>query len=216
MSPFAQASLIEARKLVTEARLSLECVDDGGPQENASNDALGSSALLNLHDNGLEAQNESNLLKQENKPVNGMEFPPSNVNGIGFHFDVSELSGTKQLYQRIENSMERAFLLPSASSKLESVNGDFGIIDLQVRQSMVNDMAKHNHIAAESTEICSPGESELEDPPMCAEKAETREDCPQGTLEEDTPSSEEKAKMRWVRGRLVKVKNEFGDPQIQY
>ncbi|CAD6261750.1 unnamed protein product [Miscanthus lutarioriparius] len=215
MNPFAQASLIEARKLVTEARVSLECVDDEGPQETASNDASGSSALLNLHDHGLETQNESNLLKQENKPINGMEFPPSNVNGLGFHFDVSELSGTKQLYQRIENSMERAFLLPSASSKLKSANGDFGIIDLEVRQSMANDTAKHNGIAAESTEACPPGTLELEgDPPRSEEKVGTREDCPRGTLKEDTPSSEEKAKMRWVRGRLVKVKDDFGDSEI--
>lgn len=215
MNPFAQASLIEARKLVTEAKVSLECVDDEGPQENASNDSSGNSALLDLHDQGLETQNGSNLLKQESKPVNGMEFPPSNVNGLGFHFDVSELSGTKQLYQRIENSMERAFLLPSASSKLKSANGDFGIIDLHVRQSMVNDTAKHNGTAAESTETCPPGTLELEgDPPRSAEKAEIREDCPRGKLEEDTPTSEEKAKMRWVRGRLVKVKNEFGDQEI--
>jgi hypothetical protein len=215
MNPFAQASLMEARKLVTEAKVSLECVDDEGPQENASNDSSGNSALLNLHDQGLETQNGSNLLKQESKPVNGMEFPPSNVNGLGFHFDVSELSGTKQLYQRIENSMERAFLLPSASSKLKSANGDFGIIDLHVRQSMVNDTAKHNGTAAESTETCPPGTLELEgDPPRSAEKAEIREDCPRGKLEEDTPTSEEKAKMRWVRGRLVKVKNEFGDQEI--
>jgi hypothetical protein len=215
MNPFAQASLMEARKLVTEAKVSLECVDDEGPQENASNDSSGNSALLNLHDQGLEMQNGSNLLKQESKPVNGMEFPPSNVNGLGFHFDVSELSGTKQLYQRIENSMERAFLLPSASSKLKSANGDFGIIDLHVRQSMVNDTAKHNGTADESTETCPPGTLELEgDPPRSAEKAEIREDCPRGKLEGDTPTSEEKAKMRWVRGRLVKVKNEFGDQEI--
>ena len=38
MSPFAQASLIEARKLVTEARVSLECVDHQGSPENASDD----------------------------------------------------------------------------------------------------------------------------------------------------------------------------------
>lgn len=217
INPFAQASLIEARKLVTEARVSLECVDDEEPQETASNDVSGSSVLLNLHDHrhGLEMQNGSNLLKQENKPANGMEFPPSSVNGLAFHLDVSELSGTKQLYQRIENSMERAFLLPSASSKLKSANGDYGIIDLHVRESMVDDTAKHKGITAET---CPPGTLELEeDPPSprSAEKAGTREDYPGGKPEEDAPSSEEKARMRWVRGRLIKVKtNGPGDLEI--
>lgn len=210
MSPFAQASLIEARKLVTEARVSLECVDLEGPPENASDDTSEDSALLD-YDHRLETQNESNVLEQENKPVNGIKFPPTNVNGIGFHFDESAFTGIKQLYQRIENSMERAFLLPSASSKIKGVNGDFGIIDFQVRQSMVNDMANHDCIAAESTD--HPG-TLGEDAPRSAENAETREDCPPGTLEEDTPSSEEKYKMRWVRGRLVKVENEYEDPEI--
>ncbi|RCV45017.1 hypothetical protein SETIT_9G420000v2 [Setaria italica] len=182
MSPFAQASLIEARKLVTEARVSLECVDLEGPPENASDDTSEDSALLD-YDHRLETQNESNVLEQENKPVNGIKFPPTNVNGIGFHFDESAFTGIKQLYQRIENSMERAFLLPSASSKIK----------------------------AESTD--HPG-TLGEDAPRSAENAETREDCPPGTLEEDTPSSEEKYKMRWVRGRLVKVENEYEDPEI--
>jgi hypothetical protein len=202
MSPFAQASLIEARKLVTEARVSLECVDLEGPPENASDDMSEDSALLD-HNQRLETQNESNVLEQENRPVNGVKFPPTNVNGMGFHFDESAFTGIKQFYQSIENSMERAFLLPSASSKIKSVNGDFGIIDFQVRQSMVNDMADHDCITTESTD---PPGTLGEDAPRPAENAETREDCPPGTLEEETPSSEEKDKMRWVRGRLVKVK----------
>ncbi|WVZ62288.1 hypothetical protein U9M48_012052 [Paspalum notatum var. saurae] len=212
-SPFAQASLIEARKLVTEARLSLECVDDEGPPENASDDTLDESDLLDLQDHRLEIQNESNVLKQEDKPVNGMKFPSSNANGIDFHFDVSAFNETKQLYQRIENSMERAFLLPSASSKFKDVNGDFGIIDFQVRQSMVNDMAKHDHIAAEATENCPPGTLE-EDAPRSVEKAGKGEDYPSGTLEDDRDLSEQKPKMKWVRGRLVKLENEFRDPEI--
>ncbi|OEL36277.1 hypothetical protein BAE44_0002704 [Dichanthelium oligosanthes] len=203
MSPFAQASLIEARNLVTEARVSLECVDVEGPPENACNDMSEDSALLD-YDHRLETQNESNVLKQENKSVNGIKFHPSNANGISFHFDVSAFTGIKQLYQRIEDSMERAFLLPSASSKLKAVNGDFGILDFQLRQSMINELAKHDCIAAESTD--PPGTLE-EDAPRSAENAETRENCPPGTVEEDTPSCKEKAKMRWVRGRLVKVEN---------
>ncbi|KAJ1288159.1 hypothetical protein BS78_02G068900 [Paspalum vaginatum] len=208
-SPFAQASLIEARKLVTEARVSLDCVDDEGPPEaeNASGDTPHDSDLLDLHDHRLEIQNESNVLKQEDKPVNGMKYPSSNANGIGFHFDVSALNETKQLYQRIETSMERAFLLPSASSKFKDVNGDFGIIDFQVRQSMANDMEKHDHTAAEATEKCPPGTLE-EDAPRKGE------DYPSGTLEEDRDLSEQKPKKKWVRGRLVKVENEFGDPEI--
>ncbi|CAL5004500.1 unnamed protein product [Urochloa decumbens] len=202
MSPFAQASLIEARKLVTEARVSLDRVDLDGPPENASDDMSEDSALLD-YDHRLETQNESSVLEQENKPVNGIKFPPTNVNGIDFHFNVSAFTGIKQLYQRIENSMERAFLLPSASSKLKAVNGDFGIIDFQVRQSMANDKAKHDCIAAES--LGRPVTLE-EDAPRPAENTETREDAP-GTMEEDT-TSEEKTKMRWVRGRLVKVENE--------
>ncbi|CAO2190071.1 unnamed protein product [Urochloa humidicola] len=206
MSPFAQASLIEARKLVTEARVSLDCVDLDGPPENASDDTSEDSALLD-YDHRLETQNESSVLEQENKPVNGIKFPPTNVNGIDFHFDVSAFTGIKQLYQRLENSMERAFLLPSASSKIKAVNGDFGIIDFQVRQSMVNDMAKHDCIVAES--LGHPVTLE-EDAPRPAENTETREDVP-GTMEEET-TSEEKTKMRWVRGRLVKVENEYEDP----
>ncbi|KAG2581884.1 uncharacterized protein LOC120711534 [Panicum virgatum] len=200
MSPFAQASLIEARKLVTEARVSLECVDHEGSPENASDDISEDSGLLDP-DHGLETQNENNVLYQDNKPVNGIKFPPSNGKGIGFHFDVSAFTGIKQLYQRIENSMERAFLLPAASSK-QAVNGDFRIIDFQVRQSMVNDMANNDCIAAESTDL--PGTSG-EDAPRSVENSETREDCSPGILEEDTPSSDEKATMRWVCGRLVKV-----------
>ncbi|CAO2205539.1 unnamed protein product, partial [Urochloa humidicola] len=58
MSPFAQASLIEARKLVTEARVSLDCVDLDGPPENVSDDMSEDSALLD-YDHRLETQNES-------------------------------------------------------------------------------------------------------------------------------------------------------------
>ncbi|XP_062204930.1 uncharacterized protein LOC133906975 [Phragmites australis] len=202
-SPFAQASLIEARKLVTEARVSLECVDNEEPAENVSEHTSDDSAVLDLHDHGLKNQNQSDVMKQENKPVNGMKFPPSNVNGIGFHFDVSALSETEQLYQRIENFMERAFFLPSASSTLKHVNGDFGIIDFQVSQSMVNETAKHDQTAAESTENGPPGTLE-EDTPSFAQKAERTESCPPERLEEDATWSAEKAKMRWVRGRLVK------------
>ncbi|CAO2186671.1 unnamed protein product [Urochloa humidicola] len=164
------------------------------------------SALLD-YDHRLETQNESSVLEQEIKPVNGIKFPPTDVNGIDFHFDVSAFTGIKQLHQRLENSMERAFLRPSASSKLKAVNGDFGIIDFQVRQSMVNDMAKHDCIAAES--LGRPVTLE-EDAPRLAENTETREDAP-GTMEEDT-TCEEKTKMRWVRGRLVKAENESEDP----
>ncbi|XP_062200345.1 uncharacterized protein LOC133903024 [Phragmites australis] len=208
-SPFAQASLIEARKLVTEARVSLECVDDEGPAENASDDTSEDSAVLDLHNHGLDNQNQSNAMKQENKPVNGMKFPPSNVNGVRFHFDVSALSETEQLYQRIENSMERAFLLPSPSSTLKDVNGDYGIIDFQVSQSMVNETANHDHIAAVSIENCPPGTLE-EEASSSAEKAERTDNCSPRTLEEDTTNSEGKAKMRWVRGRLVNVDNVVG------
>jgi len=200
MSPFAQASLIEARKLVTEARVSLECVDHEWSPKNASDDISEDSGLLDS-DHRLEKQNENNVLYQDNKPVNGIKFPSSNGKGIGFHFDVSAFAGIKQLYQRIENSMERAFLLPAASSK-QAVNGDFRIIDFQVRQSMVNDMANNDCIAAESTDL---PETLGEDAPRSAENSETREDCSLGTLEEDTPSSDEKATVRWVRGRLVKI-----------
>jgi hypothetical protein len=100
MSPFAQASLIEARKLVTEARVSLECVDHEGSPENASDDISEDSGLLDS-DHGLETPNENNVLHRDNKPVNGIKFPPSNVKCIGFHFDVSAFTGIKQLYQRI-------------------------------------------------------------------------------------------------------------------
>nr|CAB3499874.1 unnamed protein product [Digitaria exilis] len=207
MSPFAQASLIEARKLVAEARVLLECVE--GLPEHASDDISEDSALLEHH-RGLETQNESNALKQESKPVNGTKLATSNVNGIGFHFDVSAVTGLKQLYQTIEYSMERAFLLPSALSKPKAVNGDFSIIDFQVRQSMANDMENHESIVAESTE--PPGTLE-EYNSTSAEKAETSKDCPLGTPVEDTPS-EKKVKMRWVRGRLIKLENEPEDPEI--
>ncbi|KAF8656674.1 hypothetical protein HU200_060536 [Digitaria exilis] len=207
MSPFAQASLIEARKLVAEARVLLEGVE--GLPEHASDDMSEDSALLEHH-RGLETQNESNALKQESKPVNGTKLTTSNVNGIGFHFDVSAVTGLKQLYQTIEYSMERAFLLPSALSKPKAVNGDFSIIDFQVRQSMANDMENHESIVAESTE--PPGTLE-EYNSTSAEKAETSKDCPLGTPVEDTPS-EKKAKMRWVRGRLIKLENEPEDPEI--
>ena len=50
MSPFAQASLIEARKLVTEARVSLECVDHEWSPKNASDDISEDSGLLDPDD----------------------------------------------------------------------------------------------------------------------------------------------------------------------
>lgn len=181
-SPFAQASLVEARKLVTEARVSLECVDDDeGPAESASDNTLEDSAVSELHNYDLENQND--VIKQENKPVNGTKLPRSNVNGMDLYFDVSALSETEQLrvYQRIENSMERAYLLPSASSTLQDVNGNLGIIDFHVRQTMVNDSASHDQSAAETTE-----------------------NCPAGTQEEDS-SPARKSKMRWIRGRLVEL-----------
>ena len=102
MSPFAQASLIEARKLVTEARVSLECVDHEGSPENASDDISEDSGLLDS-DHGLETQNENNVLYQDNKPVNGIKFPPSNGKGIGFHFDVSAFTGINLLFVRTLN-----------------------------------------------------------------------------------------------------------------
>ncbi|KAL6622951.1 hypothetical protein ACP70R_032830 [Stipagrostis hirtigluma subsp. patula] len=206
-SPFAQASLIEARKLVTEARVSLECVVDEGSAGNASDDTSDDSTLLDLNDHCLESQNRSNVIKQDNKPVNGVKFRSSNVNG--FHFDVSTRSETERLYQRIENSMERAFLLPSATSTLNDVNGDFEIIDFQVSQLMLDETVQNDQIVAESTEN-HPPEILQEDASSSAKKAEKTENCSPGTLEEDTPLSSGKGKTRWVRGRLVNVENESG------
>ncbi|KAL6854328.1 hypothetical protein ACP4OV_019231 [Aristida adscensionis] len=201
-SPYAQASLIAARKLVTEARVSLECVDEG-PAENGSDDMSEESTILDLNDHGWENQNQSNMMKQDNKPVNKMKVLSSNVNGTGFHFDSSMRSETEQLYQSIENSMERAFLLPSASSTLNGVNGDFGIIDFQVRQMMVNETTQNDQIVAESTEYIPP-ETLQEDAPLSAKMDEATDNFPPGTLEEDTPSLSVKGKARWVRGRLVR------------
>ncbi|TVU31267.1 hypothetical protein EJB05_22948 [Eragrostis curvula] len=200
-SPFAQASLIEARKLVTEARASLEYVDDEGHVESAPDETSENPATLDLDSNDLDNQNQSNMMKQENKHVNGLKLPTSNVNGIGFHFDGSTPSETEKLYHRIEKSMERAFLLPSASSTLKDVNGDFGLIDFQVSQSMVDETERHNCNAIESTEDFILGALE-EEASTSAENAEMKENCTPGTLDED------KGKMRWVRGRLVKVDNE--------
>ncbi|GJN20367.1 hypothetical protein PR202_gb07737 [Eleusine coracana subsp. coracana] len=181
-SPFAQASLIEARKLVKEARSSLECVD-GGHAEDASED----SAVLDFCNNSLDNQDQTNVTKQEDKHVNGMKFAPSNVNGIGFHFDTSTLSETEKLFQRIENSMERAFRLPSASSTLKNVNGDFGLIDFQLSQSMDSD-----HSATESTENCPLG-TLGEEASASAKKAEISAICPPRILDEDgRPSPSEK------------------------
>ncbi|KAK1694216.1 hypothetical protein QYE76_010913 [Lolium multiflorum] len=180
-NPFAQASLIEARKLVTEARISLECIDDDeGPAESSSDDTSDESGVSERHNYDLE--NHNNVNQQENKPVNGMKLPPSNVNGMDFYFDVSALGETEQLsvYQRIENSMERAYLLPSASSTAQDVNGKLGTNDLHLSQSLANN-DQIDQIAAETTDDFSA------EPP------------------EDVSSPGSKSKMRWVRGRLVEV-----------
>jgi len=179
-NPFAQASLIEARKLVTEARISLECVDDDEGHAKSSDDASDESGTSELHKYDLE--NDTDLIKQDSKPVNGMKLPPSNVNGMDFYFDVSGLSETEQLsvYQRIENSMERAYLLPSASSTTQDVNGELGANDLYVSQSLANN-DQIDQIAAETTDVSAA------EPP------------------EDVSSPGSKSKMRWVRGRLVEV-----------
>ncbi|BAF26210.1 uncharacterized protein [Oryza sativa Japonica Group] len=181
-SPFAQASLIEARKLVTEARLSLQHVDDEGPADSASDDASQDSGASDLHNHDMANQND--VIKQENKPVNGMELPPSNVNGRDFYFDVSTLTETDHLrdYQRIENSMERAYLLPSASSAIQDVNENHRMKDFNAHQLMVND---------ESITIDQ----------IASEVAEIYPDEPQ----EDDTLPVQKSKMRWVRGRLVEV-----------
>uniref|UniRef100_A0ACD5TJX6 Uncharacterized protein n=2 Tax=Avena sativa TaxID=4498 RepID=A0ACD5TJX6_AVESA len=186
-NPFAQASLIEARKLVTEARISLECVDDDEGHAKSSDDTSDESGTSELHNvNGMKLQydleNDTDLIKQESKPVNGMKLPPSNVNGMDFYFDVSGLSETEQLsvYQRIENSMERAYLLPSASSTTQDVNGELGANDLYVSQSLANN-DQIDQIAAETTDVSAA------EPP------------------EDVSSPGSKSKMRWVRGRLVEV-----------
>jgi hypothetical protein len=203
-SPFAQASLIEARKLVTEARSSLECLDEGDA-ETASDYTSEDSAVLDFHNNSLDNQNIRNVMKQENKHVNGLKLAPSNVNSVGFHFDTSTLSETEILFQRIENSMERAFLLPSASSAFNAVDGGFGLIDFQVSQSMVDD----NNVT-ESNEDCPLGALE-EDASTYVKKAEKTKISPPGTLDKDgTSSTSDKGKMRWVRGRLVNADNEAG------
>lgn len=164
-NPFAQASLIEARKLVTQARISLECVDDEGPAENCCEHPSEDSAISEPRNYDLENQND--VITQENKTVNGMTLPPSSINGMDF-------------YQRIENSMERAYLLPSASSTAQDVNGRLGVNDLYGSQPSVSD-DQIDQIAAEITEKF-PAE-----PP------------------EDASSPASKSKMRWVRGRLVEV-----------
>ncbi|XP_040384346.1 uncharacterized protein LOC102702249 isoform X2 [Oryza brachyantha] len=181
-SPFAHASLIEARKLVTEARLSLQQVDDEGPAD-ISDDASQGTGMCELHNHDLANQND--VIKQENKPINGMKLPPSNINGTDFYFDVSTLNETNHLrdYQRIENSMERAYLLPSASSAIQDVNGNRRIKDFNAHQLMVDESITIDQIASEA--------------------AENYPDEPQE--EEDGTSPEQKSKMRWVRGRLVEV-----------
>ncbi|KAK3157369.1 hypothetical protein QOZ80_2AG0120510 [Eleusine coracana subsp. coracana] len=194
-SPFAQASLIEARKLVTEARSSLEFVD-GAHAEDASED----SAVLDLYNNSLDNQDQRNVTKQENKHVNGMKFSPSYVNGIGFHFDTSTFSETEKLFQRIENSMERAFCLPSASSRLKNVIGDFGLIDFKLSQSMDND-----HSATESTKNCPLG-TLGEEALASAKKTETSGICPPGTLDEDgTPSPSDKGNSTCLMGLQIQL-----------
>lgn len=178
-NPFAQASLIEARKLVTEARMSLEGVDDNdGPAESSSDDTSDDSGVSELHKYELENQND--LIKQENKSVNGMKLPPRTVNGMDFYFDVSALGEKEQLsrFQRIENSMERAYLLPSAFSTAQDVNGNLGTNDLYISEQVINN-DQIDRIAAETTEVIS------------AEPLE------------DVSSPANKSKMRWVRGRLV-------------
>ncbi|KAF0929252.1 hypothetical protein E2562_018773 [Oryza meyeriana var. granulata] len=176
-SPFAQASLIEARKLVTEARLSLQHVDDEGPADSASDDASQDSGASEFHNHDMANQND--VIKHENKAVNGMELPPGEVNGIDFYFDVSTLSETDHLrdYQRIENSMERAYLLPSASSAIQDVNGNHRMKDFNAHQLPVNESITIDQIASEATE------NYPDEPP-----------------EEDGTSPVQKSKMRWVRG----------------
>uniref|UniRef100_A0A452YA64 Nuclease associated modular domain-containing protein n=1 Tax=Aegilops tauschii subsp. strangulata TaxID=200361 RepID=A0A452YA64_AEGTS len=175
--PFAQASLIEARKLVTEARMSLEGVDDNdGPAESSSDDTLDDSGVSELH----KLENQNDPIKQENKSVNGMKLPPRTVNGMDFYFDVSALGEKEQLsmFQRIENSMERAYLLPSAFSTAQDVNGNLGTNDLYISEQVVNN-DQIDRIAADTTEFIS------------AEPLE------------NVSSPANKSKMRWVRGRLV-------------
>ncbi|KAL5230884.1 hypothetical protein ABZP36_029660 [Zizania latifolia] len=181
-SLFAQESLKEARKLVTEARLSLECVDAEGPADNASDDASQDSGVSELHNYGM-ANQEDDVDKQGGKPVNGMGVPPNNVNGIDFYFDVPTLSETEHLrdYQRIENSMERAYLLPSASSTIQELNGNHRMKDFNDHQTMANEPTTHDQIASETTE-----------------------NYPEETQGEDAGSPVQKSK-RWVRGRLVEA-----------
>uniref|UniRef100_A0A0D9XIE7 Nuclease associated modular domain-containing protein n=1 Tax=Leersia perrieri TaxID=77586 RepID=A0A0D9XIE7_9ORYZ len=180
-SPFAQASLIEARKLVTEARLSLERVDDESPSDSASDDTSQDSSVPALPNYGIENQND--VIKQESKPVNGMELPASNVNGMDFYFDVSTLSETEHLrdYERIENSMERAYLLPSASSSLQDVNGNHRMKDFNAHPLITDQSTAPDQITSEATE-----------------------NCPDQT-QEDATLPVQQSKMRWVRGRLVEV-----------
>ncbi|KAM3401800.1 hypothetical protein ACQJBY_006052 [Aegilops geniculata] len=175
--PFAQASLIEARKLVTEARMSLEGVDDNyGPAESSSDDTLDDSGVSELH----KLENQNDPIKQENKSVNGMKLPPRTVNGMDFYFDVSALGEKEQLsmFQRIENSMERAYLLPSAFSTAQDVNGNLGTNDLYISEQVVNN-DQIDRIAADTTEFIS------------AEPLE------------NVSSPANNSKMRWVRGRLI-------------
>lgn len=198
-SPCAQASLIEARKLVTEARTSLECVDVGHAESAcAPDDILEDSAILNFHNNGLDNQNQRNVMEQQNKHINWKKLAPSNVNGIDIHLDTSSLSQTEKLCHRIECSMERAFLLPSASSTIKD-SGDF-----QMSQSVVND-----DNLTKSTGDCSLSALE-EEASSTAKKSEKTECCPFVKLDQvGTPSTAVKS-LRWVRGRLVEVYNETG------
>ncbi|VAH03425.1 unnamed protein product [Triticum turgidum subsp. durum] len=170
--PFAQASLIEARKLVTEARMSLEGVDDNdGPAESSSDDTSDDSGVSELH----KLENQNDLIKQENKFVNGMKLPPRTVNGMDFYFDVSALGEKEQLsmFQRIENSMERAYLLPSAFSTAQDVNGNPGTNDLYISEQVVNN-DQIDRIAADTTEFISA--EPLEDVSSPANKSKMRWD----------------------------------------
>jgi hypothetical protein len=76
--------------------------------------------------------------------------------------------------------MERAYLLPSASSTAQDVNGKLGTNYLYLSQSLANN-DQIDQIAAETTDDFSA------EPP------------------EDVSSPGSKSKMRWVRGRLVEI-----------
>jgi hypothetical protein len=78
--------------------------------------------------------------------------------------------------------MERAYLLPSASSAIQDVNENHRMKDFNAHQLMVND---------ESITIDQ----------IASEVAEIYPDEPQ----EDDTLPVQKSKMRWVRGRLVEV-----------